>query len=319
MAALARNIPRLIDASKSNATLRKYKSYFSKFESWCSINKLSSLPATPATVSLFISHLVQCKSSSSVLSSVFYAVQWYHDKNLFPNPCSDKLVKLTFEGALRTLSKTSINKKQPITSNIISKVFSAKNNVADLSHLRTRLLFVLGFAGFFRAGELCNTRRSDITFCDTHMEIKIRCSKTDVYRRGNIVYIAKTNSNLCPVQCLQDYLSLAGMQLNSDLFIFRSLRYFKKSNTHKLARSNKSLSYTCIRELILNALKEVGEDPSKFGLHSLRSGGATAAANLDIPDRLFKAHGRWRSETAKDGYIQDNIEKVLPVSKNLGL
>lgn len=151
------------------------------------------------------------------------------------------------------------------------------------------------------------------------MEIKIRCSKTDVYRRGNIVYIAKTNSNLCPVQCLQDYGSLAGMQLNSDLFIFRSLRYFKKSNTHKLARSNKSLSYTCIRELILNALKEVGEDPSKFGVHSLRSGGATAAANLDIPDRLFKAHGRWRSETAKNGYIQDNIEKVLSVSKKLGL
>lgn len=133
MAALARNIPRLIDASKSNATLRKYKSYFSKFESWCSINKLSSLPATPATVSLFISHLVQCKSSSSVLSSVFYAVQWYHDKNLFPNPCSDKLVKLTFEGALRTLSKTSINKKQPITSNIISKVLV----------LRTMLLIYL--------------------------------------------------------------------------------------------------------------------------------------------------------------------------------
>lgn len=65
-------------------------------------------------------------------------MQWYHDKNLFPNPCSDKLVKLTFEGALRTLSKTSINKKQPITSNIISKVFSAKNNVADL-----RLFLVL--------------------------------------------------------------------------------------------------------------------------------------------------------------------------------
>lgn len=79
------------------------------------------------------------------------------------------------------------------------------------------------------------------------------------------------------------------------------------------------MSYTRIRELILNALKEVGEDPSKFGVHSLRSGGATAAANLGIPDRLFKAHGRWRSETAKDGYIQDNIEKVLSVSKNLGL
>lgn len=224
-----------------------------------------------------------------------------------------------FRRSLRTLSKTLINKKQPITSNIISKIFSAKNNVTDLSHQRTRLLFVLGFAGFFRAGELCNIRRSDITFRDTHMEIKIRCSKTDVYRRGNIVYIAKTNSDLCPVQCPQDYLNLAGMQQNSDLFIFRSLGYFKKCNTYKLARSNKSLSYTCIREIILDWLKEVGEDPFKFGVHSLRAGGATAAANLDIPDRLFKAHGRWRSETAKDGCIQDTFEKVLSVSKHLGL
>jgi hypothetical protein len=53
----------------------------------------------------------------------------------------------------------------------------------------------------------------------------------------------------------------------------------------------------------------------RFGVHPLRSGGATAAANLDIPDRLFKAHGRWRSELAKDGYVEDNIEKVLSVSK----
>lgn len=74
-----------------------------------------------------------------------------------------------------------------------------------------------------------------------------------------------------------------------------------------------------MREIFLRALSEVGEEPRKFGLHSLRSGGATAAASADIPDRLFKAHGRWRSETAKDGYVKDNINNILSVSKNLGL
>ena len=41
-----------------------------------------------------------------------------------------------------------------------------------------------------------------------------------------------------------------------------------------------------------------------MSLHSLRAGGATSAANVGIPDRLFKRHGRWASENAKDGYVK---------------
>ena len=39
-------------------------------------------------------------------------------------------------------------------------------------------------------------------------------------------------------------------------------------------------------------LEEVGSDKKQFSLHSLRSGGASAAANAGIPDRCFKRHGR---------------------------
>ena len=40
---------------------------------------------------------------------------------------------------------------------------------------------------------------------------------------------------------------------------------------------------------------------------------------VGVPDRLFKRHGRWRSENAKDGYVGDSIEKRLSVTKQLGL
>ena len=60
--------------------------------------------------------------------------------------------------------------------------------------------------------------------------------------------------------------------------------------------------------------EEVGEDLSKFGVHYLRSGRAKDAANSNIPNRLFKAHERWKSETAKDGRTKDNTDKVLLVS-----
>jgi hypothetical protein len=54
-------------------------------------------------------------------------------------------------------------------------------------------------------------------------------------------------------------------------------------------------------------------------MHSFRSGGATAAAQNDTPDRLFRIHGRWKSDKAKDGYVLENLQKRLSVSQNLGI
>ena len=50
--------------------------------------------------------------------------------------------------------------------------------------------------------------------------------------------------------------------------------------------------------------------PEKFGLHSLRSGGASAAANNGISDRLISKQGR-SSEKARSGYIKDSAVKRL--------
>ena len=38
-----------------------------------------------------------------------------------------------------------------------------------------------------------------------------------------------------------------------------------------------------------------------------------------MPDRLFKRYGRWWSDNAKDGYIDDSADQRLSVSKSIGL
>jgi integrase len=280
---------------------------------------LSFLPASPSTVSIYLTQLIQNKCSVAVLNSAVYSIQWVHDKNLFKNPCSDALVRMVSEGGKRIIAKPFVNKKEPINVEMLSKIFEAKNNVQDLSHLRIRTIFLLGFVGFFRCNEMCNIRRSDISFHPEHVEINVRQSKTDIFRKGNVVSISKTNSYLCPVSCLKSYIELAGISDISDEFIFRSIRFFKKSGIYRLSLINKPISYTTVRELILSTLEEIGEDSTKFGVHSLRSGGATAAANNNVSDRLFKCHGRWRSENAKDGYVKDSLVKKLSVTKQLGL
>jgi hypothetical protein len=97
------------------------------------------------------------------------------------------------------------------------------------------------------------------------------------------------------------------LRANSDEYIFRSLQFHKNFNKNTLSGINKPLSYTRARELLFKALVLIGCDKSMFGLHSLRSGGSTQAANNNVSDRLSKAHGRWRSENAKDGYVQDSL------------
>ena len=77
------------------------------------------------------------------------------------------------------------------------------------------------------------------------------------------------------------------------------------------------MSYTRTREIVLQAFAELGCPKHLFGLNSLRAGGASAAANAGVSDRLFKRHGRWKTDRAKDGYIKDSLESLLSVSKSL--
>ena len=47
--------------------------------------------------------------------------------------------------------------------------------------------------------------------------------------------------------------------------------------------------------------------------------GASATANLGVNDRLFKKHGRRKSDKVKDSYVHEDVESKLSVSRNLGL
>jgi hypothetical protein len=86
-----------------------------------------------------------------------------------------------------------------------------------------------------------------------------------------------------------------------------------------MRNSNIKHSYTRAREIIRKALSSIGININNYSLHSLRSGGASAAYKGSVPDRFFKVHGRWKSENAKDGYVCEDIEKRLSVSKHLGI
>lgn len=134
---------------------------------------------------------------------------------------------------------------------------------------------------------------------------------------GQVVPVASTGNPTCPVAMLRRYIDLGGIDTTSTLNLFRPICSTRKGES---LRAKGSLSYSRIRELVLSKFKQLGYNPAEFGLHSFRAGGATRTANFPgLPERLFKHHGRWKSERAKYGYVKDPLEKRLRVSKSLGL
>jgi len=310
-------LPELLRNSRADSTDKKYTGAFVRFQKWVYSNNLGSrdvLPAKPFVVAIYLASLIQSSQTPSPVISAFYAIKWFHDINGLKSPTESKLVCNILEAAKRRLSRPK-DKKEPITSDILLSMYKRLYSKNNFKSQRIIVACLIAYAGFFRSSELLDIRVSDIVFSDTHVSIFIENSKTDQYRDGAWSVIAKTGTVLCPVENLKKLIEWGELSGNDYVFcnITSTKLGFKPRNV------NKKMSYTNLRELFIEAIKPHVENVKKYCLHSLRSGGASAAANSGIRDRLFKRHGRWVSENAKDGYVKDNIEERLLVSQSLGI
>ena len=198
---------------------------------------------------------------------------------------------------------------------MLLRMADAAGHPVTLSESRLLAMSLLAFAGFLQFDELAGLRCCDVHIHRNHLTLSIVSSKTDQFRQGNSIVIARSESpSICPVGRLEQYIELADIDLRSSERLFKAIT---KTKAGEKLRKSGTVSYTRVRELILRRFQELGYDPERFGLHSFRSGGATLAANAGIPDRLFKRHGRWRSENAKDGYVKDSLLARLEVMKGL--
>ena len=119
------------------------------------------------------------------------------------------------------------------------------------------------------------------------MVIQIPQSKTDQLRQGNEVVISRSGTITCPVAMIEHYINRANINLSSEQFLFRPI---VNAKTPRL-RDNGKLSYSRLSELLKEKLTNLGFRAVEFSPHSLRAGGATKAAEMGVPDQIFKRHG----------------------------
>ena len=95
--------------------------------------------------------------------------------------------------------RNQFKKKERITSDILKTILRKQYQIDNLQKLRICCLLLLGYAGCLRFNELAQIRASNLKFSNSHLEILIESSKTDIYRQGHTVVIARTNNDTCPV------------------------------------------------------------------------------------------------------------------------
>ena len=120
------------------------------------------------------------------------------------------------------------------------------------------------------------------------------------------------------VEFIREYIS----NFDDDNFILASTRVeWKRTGefrTKKLKFLDHPISYNAALGQFREALDEIGMEGKQFGLHSMRTGAVSEAANsgnCDLKD--IRRHGRWKSGTMPSYYRKLDLKNKLKASEAL--
>ena len=115
-------------SSKAYSISSQYHRAFRKWKEFavCKLNE-TSFPADPFHVALYLQYLIEQVQSPSVIDSAFYGIKWAHDMAGVPSPTDNSVVENVRSAAKRILGTAAVNRKEPISSDLIRKIVSQAN------------------------------------------------------------------------------------------------------------------------------------------------------------------------------------------------
>ena len=200
--------------------------------------------------------------------------------------------------AIRRILGDCIARKEPITINILFKLFNHFNYDNPL-HVCMRALFLVAFFSFLRISNLvpyklseigdpraCYLTPSSVTFTAQGVLLPITPTKTIQFRERvlGIPLPRIPGSPLCPVTALEEYLASAQVPPRSPLFVCNEWGVNRPILAHQ---------YNAFIKALLSA---IGLNSANYSSHSFRRGGATFAFSHEAPTAFIKAQGDWKSD-----------------------
>ena len=300
------------------STVRSYSSaqrqFMTFWHQWQLVNLDGSLlPASELTILRFIASLSGRLTVPSI-RNYLSAVRNLHIVYGFSDPLSGlPRVPLVLKG-IKHVQGDVRQVKTPITALVLLSM-KLQLDFHKFDHVMFLAACCLAFFGFLRCTEFTvpsagfqndvHLTPRDISvdkkpFPDS-LVVKLKKSKTDQFKRGFSVVLARSDSQICPVPALLAYLHLRGPS-QGPLFLFQNGTVLTRVKFSKL-----------VCETVLAAGWS-----GNFTSHSFRVGTASTAASLGVPDYLIKALGRWNSN-AYILYVKLSRHQVSTVSRLMAL
>ena len=309
MQRLAAKLPEVIEHSRASNTVKKYRGAFDGWSRWAAEQSVVDAPADSLHVALYLIKLLESARTAAPVTAAVYGISWFHISNGMADPCTVPVVERVHQAARRILAKPR-NRKAPLNKEILERLGRELNRTGSLKDLQTLALIVLGYAALLRWDDLSHVYVDDLRITKKYMTVFLEGRKNDQLRHGQWVFISRWKSELCPVALVEELLRRGGH--SGHVPLFGRIRNGKRSQSIRGA-----MSYHRAREILLEAFARIGEEAGKFGLHSLRSGGASVAAALGLPERLIQRQGGWRCESSMKSYIKESLPSMLAVSRAL--
>ena len=309
--ASVKRIPAAMMADRAPATIRKYSGAYQRWSTWAQDHHITPIPAPPVGIACYLLFLATTAQSSSPISSALHAIDWAHRKAGLESPSMHHITRQTADRLIRLLSRPAW-KMRPLTQEQLQLLVQRFGQPGcSLVHLQMVCLVLIGFHGFLRWSDMSQLQPADVHFSDGYVSLFLEGRKNDQFREGHIIPIAETGRDTCAVKWLRRFMAEGGH--NTDAHLFGKVTVGKSASYIR-----GQMTYSCARERLKEMLTEVGLDASMFCLHSLRSGGATAALRSPgMPVRLVQRHGGWKRIESMEGYVEETLDNLLQVSRLL--
>ena len=297
-----------LQSSKSNNTVRAYKSDFKDFGLFCAQNGFKSLPSEPKIVSLYLTYLSTKDAKMSTLKRRLVSIGVIHRlKGHYLDTKHPSIIE-NIMGIKRRKGSIQLAKK-PILISSLKKLINAidEQDKEEIKKFRDRSLILIGFSGGFRRNEIVSLDYDDLDFVPEGLKINLRRSKTDQFGEGFTKALPYfDNSQYCPVVSLKKWIKISQIK-SGPLF----KRFTKGSKL-----SNNRLTDQTVALLIKKYLKLAGIESQNYSGHSLRSGFATSAAESGAEERSIMAMTGHKSTEMVRRYIKEaNLFKNNALNK----
>lgn len=308
-----------------------YISNIKRFIKWCKERNppREFMPASASTVALYLQFVAREAKSYSRVKSASGAIYTLHESALYPKeeiPTQAPPAHLVREAAKRKIGLRLSNQKEPLSASLLNKailLFISGKKVPLWKVMVAGMIKVM-WMGFLRYKDAKFVWVELIHFYPTHMEFLLSERKNDVYREGDVVYIAREkNSPTCAVAFCERIIKEG--KLKGAVNLFQGFcGHTARWTPEKVKLNGKHMKYDQLLSQLHQVIGKATSWPREkvrevFGTQSMRSGGATVAAKK-VPYETWKRHGAWHSDTVPLRYVgqstTDRLETTIALANS---